>query len=343
MMKKITTLLLTLAMLLPLCACGARDDSPEAAFPQKALTLIVPYSAGGSCDLAARELAVLMEKELGRSIAVVNKGGSSGAIGIQACLDAPADGYTMVMTADSLGTLRVMGLSDSISCDDFTPVCAVISDPKVIVVSKDSPYDTLEDLLRDMQERPGKVKMSYTGPGGSGHVQSLILNALGYEMALTPYPGGSDGLLAVLNGSVDFTNANYSTVVDHLAAGTLKCLTVCASERLSALPDVPAVTELCPEAEAYLRFPFTPFVLQVRGDVDPRIVALLRTAAAKAMAGDEWKNYVEKTCQEKLYEKYTTQEEIRSFLKGYESLVSWMLYDAGATQFSPEKFGIPRP
>ena len=131
--------------------------------------------------------------------------------------------------------------------------------------------------------------------------------------------------------------------MDHLAAGTLKCLTVCASERLSALPDVPAVTELCPEAEAYLRFPFTPFVLQVRGDVDPRIVALLRTAAAKAMAGDEWKNYVEKTCQEKLYEKYTTQEEIRSFLKGYESLVSWMLYDAGATQFSPEKFGIPRP
>lgn len=370
-MKKLTALLLALIMLLSLCACGSTQSTPapaaeapqsnesapeqapaaepEAApqptvdFPKKPLTIIVPYSAGGSCDLTTRQLAVLMEKELGQSITVVNQGGSSGAIGIQACLDADPDGYTMVVTADSLGTLRVMGLSDSISYDDFAPISAIINDPKTIVVGKDSPYNTLEDLFNDMAARPGKVKMSYTGPGGSGHVQSLILNAMGYDMALTAYSGGSDSLLAVLNNSVDFTNANYSTVIDHLASGNLKCLAVCATDRIAALPDVPAITELYPEAESYLRFPFCPYILQVRNDVDPQIVEILRDAAAKAMATDEWKNYVEETCQEKLYEKYPTQEDVYSFMKGFESLVSWMLYDAGVTQFSPEDFDIARP
>lgn len=368
-MRKITALLLALTLLLSMCACGgntqasqpAPSSAPEASsaapaapseaapqqptidFPKKPLTVIVPYSAGGSCDLATRQLAVLMEKELGQSITVVNQGGSSGAIGIQACLDADPDGYTMVMTADSLGTMRVMGLSDSISYDDFSVISAVINDPKVIVVAKDSPYNTLEDLFNDMKARPGKVKLSYTGPGGSGHVQSLILNALGYEMSLTAYAGGSDGILAVLNGSVDFTNANYSTVIDHLASGTLKCLTVCATDRLEAIPDVPAITELYPESEKYLSLPFSPFILQVRNDVDPQIVEVLRDAAAKALASSEWTSYADKTCQEKLYEKYPTQEDVYAFMQNFESLVSWMLYDAGATQFSPENFDIPKP
>ena len=340
MIKKLTALLLCLALLLALAGCGAQTSGN---YPKKTITLIVPYTAGGTCDLAARRLAVLMERELGGTVTVVNQGGSSGAIGIQACLDAPADGYTMVMTADSLGTLRVMGLSDGISYDDFTPIAAVVNDPKVIVVAADSAYRTLEDLFGDMKERPGKVKMSYTGPGGSGHVQSLILNALGCEPALTAYPGGSDGLLAVLNGSVDFTNANYSTVADYLRGGTLRCLAVCADERLAAIPEVPALTELCPEAGEYMRFPFTPLILQVRNDVDPKIVELLRAAASKAMETEEWRAYVEESCLEKLYEKYPAQEDVYAFMGGFESLVSWMLYDAGAAPRSPAEFGIPRP
>ncbi len=333
-------LTILLGLLLALAGCGAETLGD---YPNKAITLIVPYSAGGTCDLVARRLAVLMEKELGASITVVNQGGSSGAIGIQACLDAPSDGYTMVMTADSLGTLRVMGLSDGISYDDFTPIAAVVNDPKVIVVAVDSAYETLEDLFGDMAARPGKVRMSYTGPGGSGHVQSLILNALGCEPSLTAYPGGSDGLLAVLNGSVDFTNANYSTVADYLESGTLRCLAVCADEPLAALPGVPAVTERYPEAREYLRFPFTPLILQVRNDVDEQIVETLRSAAAKAMASDEWKAWVEESCQEKLYEKYPAQEDVYAFMSGFESLVSWMLYDAGAAPRSPAEFDIPRP
>lgn len=366
-MKKFLALVLALCMVFALCACGQEStpatetpvaespttetpaaespatETPTIDFPKKALTIIVPYSAGGGCDLATRQLAALMEKELGQSITVVNQGGSSGAIGIQACLDADPDGYTMVMTADSLGTLRVMGLSETISYSEFTPIAAVISDPKVLVVGKDSPYNTLEELFDAMKANPGKLKLSYTGPGGSGHVQALILNALGLDMSLTAYAGGSDSLLAVLSNQVDFTNANYSTVISYLESGDLKCLGVSSSERISAIPDVPTIGEIYPEAEQYTKFPFSPFILQVSKDVDPQIVEILRDAAQKAMATEEWNNYVEQTCQEKLYEKYTTEEDIYGFLQGFESMVSWMLYDAGATQFSPEDFNIPKP
>lgn len=364
-MKKFLALFLALCMMFALCACGQKpaaepaaeeapaaeaneaaapaEEAPTVDFPTKPLTVIVPYSAGGSCDIAARRLAALMEKELGQSITVVNQAGSSGAIGIQACLDADPDGYTMIMTADSLGTLRVMGLSDTISYPEFTPVVAVTNDPKVIVVGKDSPYNTLEDLLNDMKANPGKVKLSYTGPGGSGHVQALILNALGYDMALTAYAGGSDSLLAVLSNQVDFTNANYSTVVSYLESGDLKCLTAVAKERIAAIPDVPAIGEIVPEAEQYIKFPFCPYILQVDKDVDPQIVEILRDAAMKAMTHEDWIKFVDETCQEKLYEEYPGEEDVYGFIKGFESLVSWMLYDAGATQFSPEKFDIPKP
>lgn len=344
--RSIPAILLAAAMLFTAGGCGASGASASAGgtgYPKKAVTLIVPYSAGGACDLISRKLAALMEPELGASITVVNQGGASGSIGIQACLDAPADGYTMVMTGDSLGTLRVMGLSETIDYTDFSPIAITTNDPKVFVVGKDSGYDTMQALLDDMKARPGKVKMSYTGPGGSGHVQSLILNALGYEMALTAYPGGSDCILSVLGGQVDFTNSNYSTVISYIESGDLKVLGVCSDARISALPDTPAIVELIPEAKDYLKFPFCPFILQVSKNTDPQIVETLREAAKKAMATDEWTQYVEAACQEKLYEMYPDEASIYGFFGGFESLVSWMLYDAGAASVSPEKFGIARP
>ncbi len=125
-----------------------------------------PYGAGGTTDISGRQLAIQLEKHLGKSITVINQGGASGSIGARTVLDAKNDGYTVLFTAESLGTQRVMDLSD-MSYDDFTPIMVAVNDPKVIVVHKDSPYNTLQDLVDDIKSRPGKVKMSYTGPGGS--------------------------------------------------------------------------------------------------------------------------------------------------------------------------------
>ena len=341
-MKKMLALTVILFSLASLAmAMGTGEATSEAAYPKKAITMIVPYGAGGTTDLTGRQLAIQLEKHLGKSVTVINQGGASGSIGARTVLDAKPDGYTVLFTAESLGTQRVMGLS-TMSYADFTPIMAAVNDPKVIVVNKNSPYNTLEELVSDIKARPAKVKMSYTGPGGSGHVQALIYKKLGMELALTAYPGGSDCILAVLGDQVEFTNSNFSTVTGYLASGDLRLLGISANERIASYPEVPTLAEIIPNSEKFLDNPFTPLSLLVSKDVPQEIVAILKDAAKKSVQEEGWKAYVAENSLEKLYEKYPTEEKMRSFYKDWESLVSWMLFDSGAAKNSPEKFGIAK-
>jgi tripartite-type tricarboxylate transporter receptor subunit TctC len=184
--------------------------------------------------------------------------------------------------------------------------------------------------------------MSYTGPGGSGHVQALVYNKFGLDMALTAYAGGNDCIVAVLGDQVDFTNANYSTVTSYIESGDLALLGVSATERLPAHPDVPTLADLIPESGPYLETPFTPLSLLARNDVPAEVIAILRDAAQKAVAEPEWKSYVAENSLEELYVKYPGEGAAKKFYAEWESYVSWLLYDAGATTKSPEEFGIPR-
>jgi tripartite-type tricarboxylate transporter receptor subunit TctC len=319
-------------------AAGKKDG---AAYPTQAITMIVPYSAGGTADLTGRQFALQLRKYLGQTITVVNQAGASGAVGAKTVFDAPPDGYTVLYTAESLGTQRVMGLSE-MKYDDFTPIRAVVNDPKVIVVKKGSKYKTLQDLVNDMRANPKKVKMSYTGPGGSGHVQSLVYNKFGLDPALTAYPGGAECLLAVLSDQVDFTNSNYSTVPTYLESGDLVLLGISATERLPGYPDVPTLADVIPEAKAYLGTPFSPLSFMVNNKVPAEVVATLKAAATKAVNDPEWKKFVRDNNLEELYVKYPNDDAVKKFYADWESTVSWMLFDAGVAKFSPEKFGIPR-
>ncbi len=340
--RKLIFFILTVALSMLITNCTQiMDDQSKLDYPKKAINMIVPYSAGGTTDLTGRQLAIQLEKYLGQSIIIVNQGGASGSIGTKTVFDAKTDGYTILFSADSLGTQRVMGISE-MSYDDFSPIMLVTNDPKVIVVNKTSKYERLEDLIDDMKARPGKVKMSYTGPGGSGHVQSLIYNKLGLDMALTAYPGGSDCIVAVLGNQVDFTNSNFSTVTGYLENGDLRLLGISATYRLDKYPSVPTLAEIIPEAGKYLETPFTPLSLLVHKDVPGEIQNILREAAQRAVAENEWKDYVSNNCLEKLYEKYPDENSAKEFYNRWESLVSWLVYDAGAAKYSPEKFDIRR-
>ena len=311
-------------------------------YPQKPITLIVPYGAGGTADLAARQIAMQLKKHLKVPVTVVNRGGASGSLGAAAVLDAPSDGYTLLLAADSMGTMRVMGIS-AVSYHDFTPISPLVNDPKVIVVRKDSPYQSVQDLLTDMKERPGKVKMSYTGPGGSGHVQSLILRHFGFQSANIAYAGGADAIVAVLGRQVDFTNANYATVSSYAASGDLKLLAVCSTHRLPDQPDVPALGEVIEGAEALLSIPYTPLSLLVKKDVPKEACAVLRAAVQEAVKEKEWVDFCQNNSLEKLYETYDTVDKAEAFFAAWEARVSWLLYDAKAAPNSPDRFDIPRP
>ncbi|MCR5825426.1 MAG: tripartite tricarboxylate transporter substrate binding protein [Oscillospiraceae bacterium] len=361
-MKKLLSLLLALTMVLALAACGGSSGSGAASttpaategnsssapaaqtsdYPKKAITMIVPYGAGGTTDLTGRQLAIALEKQLGQSVVVENMAGASGSVGAQAVLDSDPDGYTVFFTAESLGTQRVMGISE-MSYADFSPISAIGSDPKVMVVGKNSQYADIQSLLDDIKANPGKIQMSYTGPGSSGHVQALILNRFGYEPALTAYTSGSESITAVLGNQVAFTNSNYSTVASYIQSGDLKVLAVCSTEPLAALPDVPALATVIPGSESLLSIPYSPTSLIVDKDVPAEAQEVLRKAVAEAVKDADFNKFMTDNCIEKLYEKYTTIEETLKFYANWESTVSWMLFDAGATVNSPEDFNIPKP
>ncbi|MDY5055924.1 MAG: tripartite tricarboxylate transporter substrate binding protein [Bullifex sp.] len=339
MKKSLIVLLLFVVVISSLFAQGAAEAS---AYPEKAITMIIPYGAGGTTDVSGRKFAALLSKELGVAVTVVNQGGASGSIGCQAALDANPDGYTVLFTAESLGTQRVMGLTD-LSYDNYKIISTMVNDPKVIVVAKDSKYSTLADLLADMKANPGKIKMSYTGPGGSGHVQGLIMEKLGYVPALTAYSSGADCYRAVLSGEVAFTNSNISTVKALIQSGDLRLLGVSSNVKLSIYPDAPLFEEVDPAAAPYMKNAFTPLNFLVSNQVDDSVVEVLRNATKKVVESAEWKSFIKDNALEELYLQYPTVEATKEFYKNWESMVSWMLFDAGVTKYSPADFGIAKP
>lgn len=339
-MRKIFTATVCAVLAAALTACSGAGGGKE--YPSESITMIVPYGAGGTTDLVGRQLAIALGKELGQSIVVENTAGASGSIGSQACLDADSDGYTVLFSAESLGTQRVMGISE-LSYDNFAPIMVTANDPKVIVVAGNSPYNTAEELLADIKAKPGKIQMAYTGPGGSGHIQALIMNECGYEPVLTAYSSGSDGIVAVMGGQVEFTNSNYSTVASYIESGDLKLLAVCANDRMDTYPDVPALSEVMEGSEAYLEIPYSPLSLLVSADVPEEIQNTLREACKKAVQNEDFVKYMDANNIEKLYEKYPAVDEMKTFFREWESTVCWLLEDAGATINSPEKYNIARP
>ena len=330
-MKKLSLLLI---FILLLAGCNSQD------FPNRSVQLIVPYSPGGTTDLVARAFAESFSKELGVDVTIINQPGASGSVGTLAVHDAKPDGYTLLVSADSLGIQRVMGLS-TLSFGDFEPILLLTNDPKVIVVGQDSPYSTAGELFNAMREKG--LSMSYTGPGGSGHVQALLYESLGAKLTLTPFPGGLDAIVALLGNQVDFTNSNASVVREYLESGDLKALAVCGSKPLQIDASVPLLEDEVEGAKELMDMPFTPLSLLASKDVPEDVLKTLREAAKRAVESDEWKNYIASSGQETLYTEYSTVEEMKAFFSTFESRMSWLLYEAGVTESSPEEFSIPRP
>jgi len=370
-MKKLIALILVLIMALSAFGCKAEEAAPAPAeapaaapaeapaepaeapaeaeepaeevltYPHKTVTMIVPYGAGGTTDLIGRQMAAALGEVLGITVVVENQAGASGAIGCQATLDAAHDGSVVLFNAENLGFQRTMGLSE-LSYADFRPVMATANDPKVVVVAGDSPYNTIQDLLDAMAANPNKIQMSYTGPGGSGHIQALLLNKVGYYPALTAYTKAAECIVAVIGGQVEFFNSNYSTVASYIESGELKILANCANERLPIFPDIPCLGEIIPEAQPYLELEYCPCSLLVAADFPEDCYETLVKATKLAVETDAFKKFMEDNCMDKMYEKYTTEAEMLEYYSTWESIVSWILYDAGVAAHSPEEFGIAK-
>ena len=337
-MKKKIALILILILTLSITACAKEEEQANAdTFPDKKITLIVPWSVGGITDRVARVFAPLLEKNIGQSVTIVNKEGASGAIGTEYVHDQAEDGYTLLFSAETPANFKILETS-KLSFEDFDALKMLVNDTKVIVVPKASKYNTLDELVSDIQENPGKIKMSYSGPGASGHIQGLLFKELGLDVSMTPYGGGSPAMIATISGEVDFTFGNYATIKDYLEVGDLKALATFTDEKWDKI-DAPPITDAIPEAAEYLPLYFPNIVLVKKGTPED-IQEKLNDAIEKALDEPEWKKFIEDESYNRLDD--LSKEEIDDYWKKYTSITSWLLYDSGAATINPDDIGIEK-
>ena len=330
---------LILCLLAVFAAAFLHGPAAAAEYPERRINLILGWGAGGVTDISARAFAPLLSKHLGAQVLVQNKPGGAGAIGTTFVAQQPADGYTLLFSAETPASFRVLGTND-LSFHDFTPITMISGSEKVIVVAADSPYQTMQDLVDAIRANPGKIKFSYTGPGASGHIQALLMRDKGgLSFSMTPFGSGKDCLLAVLGGQVDFTSPNVGTVIDYISAGKLRVLANFDRKNSAFLPDAPPITESVPELAPYLPLDY-PNCLLVKKGTPPETVRKISQAAAAALQDPAWKKFVD----ENWYVSFghIKGREVIDFWDRWASIVCWILYDSGVARNSPAEFGIER-
>ncbi|MFA7437438.1 tripartite tricarboxylate transporter substrate binding protein [Castellaniella sp.] len=218
-----------------------------AAFPERPITLIVPWGAGGGTDATARIIGSIMEKELGKPVNVVNRAGGNGVVGHQAIAEAKPDGYTIGLATVEITMMHYIGLTD-LTYKAYTPLALMNFDPSGVTVATSSPFKTLDDLLNAAKADPGKLKASGTGEGGIWHLALAgMLNSVGIQpdaIRWVPSNGAAPGMLELVAGGVDVAPVSIPEARSMIDAGKAKPLAVMADEPPVLYPDVPTLKSL---------------------------------------------------------------------------------------------------
>ena len=222
-------------------------------WPAKPVTMINPFAAASAVDVVARLVAQRMTQNTGRSFLVENRTGASGNIGTEAVAKAKPDGYTFLV--GSPGTMAINPhLFKSLPYDartDFVPITTWVSFPQVLIVNRDLPVKSLDELIAYVKARPGKLNHASSGSGSTSHlVMELIKAAAGLEITHVPFRGGSPATQAVIAGDVQMGVEGLPSLPAHLKAGTIRALAVTSAQRTPTLPDVPAISESIKDFDA---------------------------------------------------------------------------------------------
>ena len=217
-----------------------------AAWPERPVTLIVPWSAGGGTDATGRMLGSLLEKELGQPFNVVNRDGGSGVVGHSAIANAKPDGYTIGVVTVEIGMMHWAGLTE-LSGTDYTPIAMYNADAAGLLVRADSPWETAQDVIDAVKAESGKHKASGTGQGGIWHLALAgMLNTGGMSPDAAPWvpsQGAAPALQELVADGVDIVTCSIVEAAGLIDAGKVKSLAIMNSERVSAYPDVPTLKE----------------------------------------------------------------------------------------------------
>jgi tripartite-type tricarboxylate transporter receptor subunit TctC len=214
-------------------------------FPNRTVTLIVPYPAGGATDVVTRPLAEGARKALGQSIVIDNRAGGGGAVGVGAIVGKKPDGYLLAVAVESLHRNSYINKLPFDTVKDLSPIIGFSGNLYGILVRADSPHKTLKDLLEHIKANPGKVSYMASGVGTSGHIamEELAVKAGNLKLSHVPSKGDQESSAALLGGHVDFISTS-SGFIPLVEAGQLRLLAVYSSKRAKKFPNVPTVAEL---------------------------------------------------------------------------------------------------
>jgi tripartite-type tricarboxylate transporter receptor subunit TctC len=295
-----------------LAVCGAAALSSQAqtvakpaAFPVKAIRLIVPQGAGGQNDIQARLIAQKIAEAFGQPVVVDNRPGAAGAIGFEISVKAPADGYTLLL--GSISTLAVLPSMPSKPkydvLKDFAPVTLISTSPYVLVVHPSVQAQSVKELIALAKARPGALTYASSGTGSGLHLATELFKLrAGIELVHVPYKGSGPATIELVAGQVQMMFNNILPAMPQIKAGRLRALAVTTAARSAAMPELPTIADA-----GYPGFDASSWqgIVTIAGTPPPvvrrlhqEIVRALQSPEAKSQIGGQGSDIIANTPQE---------------------------------------------
>ncbi len=265
-------------------ACLLVSPAAYAAWPERPVTLVVPYAAGGITDVLARTTAEYLQTKLKQTFVVQNETGAGGIIGAANVARAKADGTTLLFAPIALLTLSPLTTKVNYETSDFAPISIVASSPFVVTVSKEFPTNTIAEFIAEVKKKPGGYTYASAGAGSTTHVSSLLfLKSAGLDMVHVPYRGVGPAFTDLIAGHVQMLSASPVELKPFIGSDKVKPLGISSKERSRYLPDVPTISETLP----------TPTVATYNGLLGPKgmpteVIELLSSEMVAAVKTPEF-------------------------------------------------------
>ncbi|BAT59150.1 tripartite tricarboxylate transporter family receptor [Variibacter gotjawalensis] len=306
--------------------------------PERPVTIIVPWAAGGSTDQVTRVAAAEVEKKLGQKIVIVNQPGASGSIGTRNALQAPKDGYTWTAgAAKDIGTYVVSGLLDT-KITDWRLYLSVIN-VSVLGANNNTPYKSAADLVAAMKAKPGHVSVATAGINSSGHsgIESFT-RALGITYKHVSYDGGNPAVIATVAGETELTTQLAVEQANMIRAKRLKALAVLSDKplELEGYGTIPAVTKEIPAYKPEANY----FGIFVPKDSPPEVIKTLDMIWADLGKNEALKKYA--TQNGAILDPSFGDDALKAAMPAITA-AAWLLHEGGKAKVSPDTVGIPKP
>ena len=218
------------------------------AYPSRPVRIIVGFPAGGGADITARLMGTWLSERLGQPVVIENRPGANGNIGTEAAVNAPPDGYTLLLVAanNAVSATLYEKLNFNLT-RDIAAVASIIRTPNVLQVHPSVPAKTVPEFIAYAKANPGKITMASAGIGSIAHLAGELFKLMaGVDMVHVPYRGSAPALTDLLGGQVKGTFADMPSSIEYIKAGKLHALAVTTAARSEALPDIPVCAILCP-------------------------------------------------------------------------------------------------